>query len=151
MNEDTNKILESKDIDEKDYKDRESSILDLEPLYELIKSSNKIESSKEKLDFYTDLLERIPIELYRVKNKLGNHLARRFIKLDFNDQCEFLKSVLSNMEFFTNKQLSKFIQNIGNVVLYLKSQRLKKLPVGHSFIVSKGKHEPVEINFPNIN
>ncbi len=30
-------------------------------------------------------------------------------------------------------------------------ERLKKLPVGHAFIVSKGKHEPVEIKFPNIN
>ncbi len=52
-----------------------------------------------------------------------------------------------------------FFQTQGSGITYIKEyfsnkedlERLKKLPVGHAFIVSKGKHEPVEIKFPNIN
>ena len=52
-----------------------------------------------------------------------------------------------------------FFQTQGSGINYIKEyfsnkedlERLKKLPVGHAFITSKGKHEPVEIKFPNIN
>ena len=52
-----------------------------------------------------------------------------------------------------------FFQTQGSGINYIKEyfnnkedlERLKKLPVGHAFITSKGKHDPVEIKFPNIN
>ncbi|KKN57276.1 hypothetical protein LCGC14_0564040 [marine sediment metagenome] len=52
-----------------------------------------------------------------------------------------------------------FFQTQGSGISYIKEyfsnkedlERLKKLPVGQAFITSKGKHEPVEIKFPNIN
>ena len=52
-----------------------------------------------------------------------------------------------------------FFQTQGSGINYVKEyfsnkedlERLKKLPVGQAFITSKGKHEPVEIKFPNIN
>lgn len=52
-----------------------------------------------------------------------------------------------------------FFQTQGSGINYIKEyfsnkedlERLKKLPVGQAFITSKGKHEPVEIKFPNIN
>ena len=52
-----------------------------------------------------------------------------------------------------------FFQTQGSGINYIKDyfsnkedlERLKKLPVGQAFITSKGKHEPVEIKFPNIN
>ena len=52
-----------------------------------------------------------------------------------------------------------FFQTQGSGINYIKEyfsnkedlERLRKLPVGHAFIISKGKHEPVEIKFPNIN
>lgn len=51
-----------------------------------------------------------------------------------------------------------FFQTQGSGINYIKEyfsnkedlERLKKLPIGHAFITSKGKHEPVEIKFPNI-
>ena len=51
-----------------------------------------------------------------------------------------------------------FFQTQGSGINYIKEyfsnkedlERLKKLPVGQAFITSKGKHEPVEIKFPNI-
>ncbi len=52
-----------------------------------------------------------------------------------------------------------FFQTQGSGINYIKDyfsnkedlERLKKLQVGQAFITSKGKHEPVEIKFPNIN
>lgn len=52
-----------------------------------------------------------------------------------------------------------FFQTQGSGINYIKDyfsnkedlERLKKLPVGQAFITSRGKHEPVEIKFPNIN
>jgi len=52
-----------------------------------------------------------------------------------------------------------FFQTQGSGTNYIKEyfsnkedlERLKKLPVGQAFITSKGKHEPVEIRFPNIS
>ncbi len=52
-----------------------------------------------------------------------------------------------------------FFQTQGSGINYIKEyfsnkedlERLKKLPDGQAFILSKGKHEPVEIKFPNIN
>ncbi|MFX1569441.1 MAG: ATP-binding protein [Promethearchaeota archaeon] len=52
-----------------------------------------------------------------------------------------------------------FFQTQGSGINYIKEyfsnkedlERLKKLPVGQAFITSKGKHEPVEVKFPNIN
>ena len=52
-----------------------------------------------------------------------------------------------------------FFQTQGSGINYIKEyfsnkedlERLKKLPVGQAFITSKGKHEPVEIKFLNIN
>ncbi|MBA7673400.1 hypothetical protein ES703_81597 [subsurface metagenome] len=52
-----------------------------------------------------------------------------------------------------------FFQTQGSGINYIKDyfsnkedlERLKKLPVGQAFITSKGKHEPIEIKFPNIN
>jgi len=52
-----------------------------------------------------------------------------------------------------------FFQTQGSGINYIKEyfsnkedlERLKKLPVGQAFITSKGKHEPVEIKFPNMN
>ena len=52
-----------------------------------------------------------------------------------------------------------FFQTQGSGINYIKEyfsnredlDRLKKLSVGQAFITSKGKHEPVEIKFPNIN
>jgi len=51
-----------------------------------------------------------------------------------------------------------FFQTQGSGINYIKEylsnkedlERLKKLPVGQAFITSKGKHEPVEIKFPNM-
>ncbi len=52
-----------------------------------------------------------------------------------------------------------FFQTQGSGINYIKEyfsnkedlERLKKLPVGQAFITSKGKHDPVEIKFPNVN
>ena len=52
-----------------------------------------------------------------------------------------------------------FFQTQGSGISYIKEyfsnkedlEGLKKLPVGQAYITSKGKHEPVEIKFPNIN
>jgi len=52
-----------------------------------------------------------------------------------------------------------FFQTQGSGINYIKEyfsnkedlERLKKIPIGQAFITSKGKHEPVEIKFPNIN
>jgi len=52
-----------------------------------------------------------------------------------------------------------FFQTQGSGINYIKEyfsnkedlEQLKKLPVGQAFITSKGKHEPVEIKFPNIH
>ena len=52
-----------------------------------------------------------------------------------------------------------FFQTQGSGINYIKEyfsnkedlERLRKLPDGQAFIMSKGKHEPVEIKFPNVN
>ncbi len=52
-----------------------------------------------------------------------------------------------------------FLQTQGSGSNYLKEyfnnrqdiERLKRLPPGHAYITSKGKHDPVEIKFPFIN
>ena len=52
-----------------------------------------------------------------------------------------------------------FLQTQGSGSTYLREyfnnkedlERLKRLPQGHAFITSKGKHDPVEIKFPFIN
>jgi len=52
-----------------------------------------------------------------------------------------------------------FFQTQGSGINYIKEyfsnkedlEQLKKLPIGQAFITSKGRHDPVEIKFPNIN
>ena len=51
-----------------------------------------------------------------------------------------------------------FFQITGEAVNKLKEylnkderERLKRLPQGHAYILSKGKHEPIEIKFPYLN
>jgi len=52
-----------------------------------------------------------------------------------------------------------FLQTQGSGSTYLREyfnnkqdiERLKRLPQGHAYITSKGKHDPVEIKFPFIN
>ena len=52
-----------------------------------------------------------------------------------------------------------FVQTQGSGNNYLREylnnkqeiERLKRLPQGHGYITSKGKHDTVEFKFPNIN
>lgn len=122
---------------------------------------------KQKVIFIMDEIQRL---LPKVKSQADSDYHKRIIK--FLDEIVHrgrkrdygvlfaTQSVLDvKKELIDLCNTKIFFQTQGSGVNYLKEyfsnkedlERLKRLPQGHAFITSKGKHEPVEIKFPYLN
>lgn len=124
---------------------------------------------KEKINviFYLDEIQRL---IPKSKSQSDSEYQKRIIK--FLDEVVHRGRKRDYGVMFATQSVSDvkkeiidlcntkfFFQMQGSGINYIKEyfnnkedlERLKKLPVGHAFITSKGKHEPVEIKFPNLN
>jgi len=123
---------------------------------------------KEKINvlFYLDEIQRL---IPKSKSQSDSEYQKRIIK--FLDEVVHRGRKRDYGVIFATQSVSDvkkeiidlcntkfFFQIQGSGINYVKEyfsskedlERLKKLPVGHAFITSKGKHEPVEIKFPNL-
>jgi len=138
-------------------------------LYLLAMLHKRVLKSKEKINvvFFLDEIQRL---IPKSKSTSDSEYQRRIIK--FLDEVvhrgrkrdygvifatQSVADVKKEIIDLCNTKI--FFQTQGSGINYIKEyfsnkedlERLKKLPVGQAFITSKGKHEPVEIKFPNIN
>ena len=138
-------------------------------LYLLAMLHKRALKSKEMIDvvFFLDEIQRL---LPKSKSQADSEYQKRIIQ--FLDEVVHRGRKRNYGVIFATQSVADvkkeiidlcntkvFFQTQGSGINYIKEyfsnkedlERLKKLPVGQAFITSKGKHEPVEIKFPNIN
>ncbi|MBN1803421.1 MAG: DUF87 domain-containing protein [Candidatus Lokiarchaeota archaeon] len=124
-------------------KKRVKTILYLDEIQRLVPKSN----SQAETEYLRRIIKYLDEVVHRGRKRdYGVFFATQSVgdvKKDIIDLC--------NTKFFMQAQGSGAARVKDYFTNKADLERLKKLPKGHAFVTSEGKHEPVEIKFPFVD